>query len=532
MSSVVDREKVPLAEQTRVFVPLHADSWALALASGYLGGSLKADPAEDLQSLGSGAIIGFQDKIPRWALEEGESGKRVVLVLEEVTPASTFEEILFLEGPIRVSSVKEARFASKKDLNGFMASMAPFPDVAENLIPSVHADFPVIEKERPISVSSSCRLVSREEREELDFLAGWAAGLVGLLEEGEMDDAIIKHLGSRPENITEMADSILLALNGSSNSIDRMAWSLTVNALAKRYRAKGFDRQDVLDEVGQSLRELGDEAIRWIKGARAVINAERDLPDFSDAEHIGRRAALALLLVHDPRSLRDIEDSLSIGTRTKGLVTLGTYAFTGLAKLGKELKSPLQRLQGTLAIAETLNGGEQAEIDIVQTYFGTDLSRHSKIQVDGKVVCERTCEPPPHMLMLKARAQEAGFSVNVDDANGDLSISKKAGKGPAISILASPLSTTEQPVVDLVLPLDKLGGRPTVAHLKSYLELAATSATAIGLRTVNGFEEVIALVSIPLATLDRDEMTFHVERLLSIHEAKPAKKRRTKKKIE
>ena len=73
------------AVRPNLLVPIHADSWALALASGYLGGTLKSDPAEDVQSLGKGAIIAFCEKVPNWALQEGESGTRVLLVIEEAT---------------------------------------------------------------------------------------------------------------------------------------------------------------------------------------------------------------------------------------------------------------------------------------------------------------------------------------------------------------------------------------------------------------------------------------------------------------
>lgn len=516
------------AGSSRVLVPLHADSWALALASGYVGSSIKADPAEDVQSLGKGAIVGFFDKVPRWAIEEGESGPRVMLMIASPISSGKSGEVVFLDGPMRITSVQEAMFSSKAELDGFKASMGPFPDVAQDLVPSTHEEFPLVESEKPSSIEPTGKLVTREEREKLDFLAGWSAALVELLEEGDLDEAITGHLSDKISNTEELARSILLAIDKDSDPIDQVAWSSTVNSIASRYRARGFDRQNVLDEVHKSLEEYGEEASRWVKGAQAVINAERDLPDFGDAEHVGRRAALALLLVHEPTALKKIEENLGVGPRTRALVTLATYAFTGLAKLDKAMKSPMARLNGTLAIAEALSAGTPARFKIEQARIGADLSRHWLIQVGGETVVERISEPPHHLLMLKARAQEAGYTVKVDAENGNLSISSKSAKAPAIAIWESVHSTSDHPVVDLVLTIGKLGARPSIALLKSYLELAATNATTIGLRETGKAQEIVAVASIPLATLDRDEMTFHVERLLSIYDAKPGGKKKAK----
>ncbi|QNP45664.1 hypothetical protein H9L14_14250 [Sphingomonas sediminicola] len=67
-------------------VPLHADNFALALASGYVGGSLKEDAAKDFQSPAGEGLLGFNDSVPTWALSEGEPGDRVIVAIPREGP--------------------------------------------------------------------------------------------------------------------------------------------------------------------------------------------------------------------------------------------------------------------------------------------------------------------------------------------------------------------------------------------------------------------------------------------------------------
>ena len=171
MKEVREEGAAPMSEKGRhssILIPLHADSWALALASGYIGNSIKADPAEDVQALGNGAIIGFFDNVPSWAIEVGESGPRVLLKVTSSKPSGESGELVFLGGPLRISSVQEAVFSSKEELDAFMASMGPFPDVAQDLVPSTNQEFTLIGSEKPTSLEPNGKLVTREEREELD----------------------------------------------------------------------------------------------------------------------------------------------------------------------------------------------------------------------------------------------------------------------------------------------------------------------------------------------------------------------------
>jgi hypothetical protein len=87
-------------------------------------------------------------------------------------------------------------------------------------------------------------------------------------------------------------------------------------------------------------------------------------------------------------------------------------------------------------------------------------------------------------------------------------------------------SSPGDPIVNLVLPIATLGARPTVASLKKLMVAAWENATTVALREVGETEEVVAMASLPLATLDRDELNFHVERLILISKELGGKKRK------
>src|SRR5690606_31631388 len=77
------------------FVPMHADNLALALASGYIGGSLKDDAALDVQSGLGNSVLGFHEAVPDWAIFEGEPGPRALVQLrqERSEPPSKAEPV-------------------------------------------------------------------------------------------------------------------------------------------------------------------------------------------------------------------------------------------------------------------------------------------------------------------------------------------------------------------------------------------------------------------------------------------------------
>jgi hypothetical protein len=510
---------------------MHADNFALALASGYIGGSLKEDAAKDFQSSAGEGVIGFNEVVPGWAISEGEPGDRVIIAIsrEGGRPEKAAPELL--GGPLRITGIKCVYFKDDASLANFVASYDAFPDVATDLVEK-KISWPVTaDTDRP-SNAHTAPPSEDSRRADLDFYGGLGAGLVALLAGSEFDEALCHFLEDPGFGVAENARRLLLSLEPRSSSLDVAIWGAAVEGLRKRFGRKGFDRREFLADIEGSLAGLGTEAESWVRGCQKVIDAEIDIPSLADNEKIGRRAALAIILSHEPSGLDELEDSLEAGPMVRALVTAAVYAFAGLSRTGEELKTPAARLDAVLEIGERLLAGEPVEVSVETSRIANDLARNQLVTIAGKRALEKVVEPPAYMVMLKARIQEAGYKVEVDRASGRIGIRSARAKSEFITVEDSSRSTPGNPVVNLVLPITRLGARPTVAALKKLMSAAWEHATTLALRELDGKGEVVAMASLPLATLDRDELNFHVERLFLVSAdlgGKPKKGRRVKK---
>ncbi|WP_426692903.1 hypothetical protein ACMC5O_002347 [Sphingomonas sediminicola] len=512
-------------------VPLHADNFALALASGYVGGSLKEDAAKDFQSPAGEGLLGFNDSVPTWALSEGEPGDRVIVAIPREGPPPEHGQPAVFPGPVRVTNIKWVGFRDDGSLANFVASYDAFPDVATSLVEKV-VKWPVTdEPERPGKFNIESPLAN-PRRTDLDFFGGFGAGVVSLLAGSQFDDALRRFLQDPGNGIAENARSLLHALEPRSSSLDSSIWSAAVEALRKRFGKKGFDRREFLADIEASVISLGAEAESWVRGCQKVIDAEIDIPSLADNEKIGRRAALAIILSHEPSGLDDLEENLEAGSMVCALVTAAVHAFAGLSRADEALKTPAARMDAVLEIGERLLAGKAVEVKVETSRIAGDLTRHQLVTIAGNKALEKAVEPPAYMVMLKARIQEAGYKVELDEASGRIGIRSGKAKGEFITVEDCPSSAPANPVVNLVTPVMVLGARPSVAVLKKMMSGAWEHATTVALREVDGKEEVVAMASLPLATLDRDELNFHVERLLQVSAdlgGKPKKSRRVKK---
>lgn len=516
----------PQSHRWETLVPIHVDNFALALASGYVGGSLKGDAAQDLQAFNGNDLLGFCGEVPLWAILEGESGDRVLLCFEregaEVPELGAMERC---DGPLRITRLKKAYFKSEESLANFVASYDAFPDVPIN-VTQFSTNWPVSEAVGRPSNLHQIPIDRPDRRQDLDFFGGFAAGLVELLAEGNLDNAISSFLRSPGNGILENGRNFLIAIEPRSSQSDVAIWTATIEALRARFGKRGFDRREFLADVEQRLTDSGSEVESWIRGCQKVIDAEIDIPSFADSEKAGRRAALALILSHEPSGLEDIENNLGAGPRVRALVAVAAYAFAGLSRIDEKFKSPSGRMDAVLEIGEKLETGEPVQLSIQTIRTDQDLTRHQMVSVGSVVAVERQIEPPAYMLMLKARIQEAGYKVEVDGRTGQIGIRPNRLKGDFITVEDCPSSVQGNPIVNLVLPLAILGARPSVVSLKKYMMVAWKNSTTVALREAGECEEVVAMASLPLATLDRDELNFHVERLLQVSEEFAGGKRR------
>ncbi len=499
-----------------LLVPIHADNFALALAAGYAGGSLKSDAAEDLQSRAGDGLIGFSSEVPSWAILEGEPGDRVLLCIErkgEETPKPGRMEML--NGPLRVTKLQAAYFKDEASLANFNASYDAFPDVPTGIV-KLATKWPVYaDSERPGDVQIE-PVSFAKRRQDLDFLCGLGAGVVALLAEGKFDEAIRKFLQSPGKDVAENARNLLIALEPRTSQVDIAIWCATIEALRSRFGKRGFDRREFLHDVKERLASQGSEVESWVRGCQKVIDAEIDVPSLADGEKIGRRAALAFMLSHEPAGLEELESNLETGPQVRALVTAAVYAFWGLARIDETLKAPASRMDAVLEVGECVAAGDPVQIEIETSRTGSDLTRYQAVKVAGRKALDRELEPPAYMVMLKARIQEAGYKVELDGASGKIGIRPGAAKDRFIMVEDCSRSTPGNPIVNLVLPIATLGARPTLASLKKLMAAAWDHATTVALREVGDHEEVVAMASLPLATLDRDELNFHVERLLQV----------------
>ena len=67
------------------------------------------------------------------------------------------------------------------------------------------------------------------------------------------------------------------------------------------------------------------------------------------------------------------------------------------------------------------------------------------------------------MVMLRARIQEAGYKVELDETSGKIGIRRGSAKGAYIVVEDCPSSSPDNPIVNLVFPIATLGARPTLA---------------------------------------------------------------------
>ena len=332
-----------------LLIPIHADNWALALASGYVGPSLRSDPAVDIQELAGGSVLAFHGNvIPAWAIDYGEGGPRVLLEMEATsnTPDGPGGVVL-LPGVVRATRINLVRFADEGQQRNFVASYSLFPDVPVALVPSAIGGFS-IDRSAQQAPKIDGTPINIEARRAIEYFAGWAGGLFEELLAGKHEAAIRQHLRQPGDEPATLASSLLQSLHSSASALDRAIWGTVIEVLSERAEARGFDKSEVLQQVGLRLGESRVEDLEgaqaWISTCTKVVKASIDPPPFDDQRHIGQRAALAALLSPDPRSAVSLTESLGAGPIVQTLAVVAARAFDGLSRLNSSRKNSIARL--------------------------------------------------------------------------------------------------------------------------------------------------------------------------------------------
>ena len=145
--------------------------------------------------------------------------------------------------------------------------------------------------------------------------------------------------------------------------------------------------------------------------------------------------------------------------------------------------------------------------------------------IDGKEAFTRELGPRSYEPLLHARAAEAGIKLQIDPDQGVIYFVPSATNNLKIFVEEDPASTESDPIVRFLIPLGIIGTR-SGSKLQGYLNAAWKTGCAVGVRdTVEG-RLACAFASQPTATLDRDEFSFHVSRILAFIAASMGKKRK------
>ena len=318
--------------------------------------------------------------------------------------------------------------------------------------------------------------------------------------------------------LSRLALSALRSLDPDANSNDEVIWISTVETVLAHRAERGFDRRNLVSQLSHVLIGVdGDDstAEKWIEVAEDVLSAKRDIPHLDDSGSIGQRAALALLIAHEA----DTISRLSAGDHVKTLVNMVSSGFLGFKRMEvSRAKSSMDLVAATLWIGEILASDVESSFVVTARTLDQHLRDKDTVSVNGIKLMDRIFETPPYMLMLRARAEEAGFNLIFDRGEGILCVELPDEIGKRIFVEEETPRDASWPVVRFWIPLFPLKARsPNATQLKRLLKIAWKAGCAVGSRSYNGTEFVCAFARQPTNTLDRDEFAFHINRIRSLN---------------
>lgn len=473
---------------------------------------------KDVQVRYSPGTIGFEEMPPSWALECDEPG--AIVVLKAAVPGEQITKkdgILFLPGLTRITHVTEAIFANQSELENFLASYAPFPDVPVDLIPCVVSSQPDDlfaggASKEAIEELLEIVTVNFEER---DAYCGWGAGLVNLMEAGGLDRELQDYFAriSREQSaisFTDRVEQLLLALDPSATEVDLGILSAVTNSAMNLRSTQGFDRLRLLESVEAWLSGKGktdSKYSKWLDVAKDVVSARRDPPPLGDEGSLGQRAGLAFLLAHEP----DTIEYLEAGEKVKALVYLLALAFQGYARCDAKFKKPIPKMDGILSVAEAIEAGSPCELTIQTGRLDKEMNERDSFVLNGEEIAFRERPVSSFVLKMRAHAVDSGMQLLVDEKLGRLFLDIGGTGDLKIFIDQEAPSGSSLPVVRFWAPLLEMKARtPGAATLRTLLEKSWFTGCALGINSLSDKNFLCAFVTQLSNTLDRDEFDAHV----------------------
>lgn len=504
--------------QSLVYIPLHNENWALALSRGYLGSPPTEETVKDVQARYSPGTIGFKEMPPSWALECDEPG--AIVVLKATVPGEQVTKkdgILFLPGLTRITHVAEAIFANQSELENFLASYAPFPDVPADLIPCVVSSQPgdLFAGGASKEAIGEFQEAAAGDFEDRDAYCAWSAGLVNLMEKGGLDRELQDYFSSisgeqSAISFINRVGQFLLALDPDANEIDLGIWSAVADSAMNFRSTHGFDRLRLLESVETWLAGNGKsdpKYSKWLDVAKDVVSARRDPPPLGDEGSLGQRAGLAFLLAHEPETIEYLE----AGEKVKALVYLLALAFQGYARSDAKFKKPLPRMNGILSLAEAIEAGSPCELAIQTGRLDKEMNERDSFVLNGKEIASRERPVSSFVLKMRAHAVDSGMQLLVDENLGRLFLDIGGTGDLKIFIDQEAPPGSSLPVVRFWAPLLEMKARtPGAAALRTLLEKSWSTGCALGINSIGNKNVLCAFVTQLSNTLDRDEFDAHV----------------------
>lgn len=505
-------QKVTKSSATEVLIPMHADNWALSLGSGYLGPDPSKDRSSDIQSGLRNHMIAFRERVPSAALSGGSS---VVLSASLVVPTGQEDqEVIFLNDLLRVTAVKAARFENEDERRNFIASYSLFPDIPLGLIECVTGGIErsLLEIQIPPEPSGEDLSSARKRR---DYFGGLAAGLITLLETTPFETEVSRLIGGidGPGNICDVAADLLKSFHPEATQEDEMIWCTTIEVLSERASERGFDREELLEEIARRAAlaaKTPSEALRvWVETCEKVVRSLIDPPALDDRRSIGQRAALGAILAPDFQSSSMLGTTIEVGPRVKALVTIAAYAFEGLSRVSGGTKSNHALLDLICDLAEAFDLGRPIQFQLIPRSITGDLKVVKKVLSAGGHVL--TTELEPNAFERFVMEQIRGGTRLGLSPSGQVIVSRSEGLDP---VVVEEYSYPDgQPGVRISIPIGVSTSKRTVPDLNTLLSKAWELASSVGLRGTSEGPQYVVFGTIPLLEFNSASLTQNIERL-------------------